>query len=152
MKLSVTLPAALAGFLLLPVFAQTGSTKLHSGVEGQWREPTGSVISVAPCGVDVCATLIAISPSTPYTVDGQNPDAAKKTRPLCGLRIGTGFHSAGPDKADGGSLYDPKSGKTYHGTMTAEGDTLSLRGYIGIKAFGRTEKWTRTSAVQTCAK
>jgi uncharacterized protein (DUF2147 family) len=37
--------------------------------------------------------------------------------------------------------------------MTAEGDELHLRGYVGFKLFGKTETWTRTSPSDaTCTK
>ena len=60
-----------------------------------------------------------------------------------GLEIGRGFRLTDPAHAEDGTLYDPKSGKTYHGVMESAGDKLKLRGYVGIKALGRTEVWTR---------
>jgi len=84
-------------------------------------------------------------------LDIHNPDASLRQKLLCGLVIGRGFHATSPTYADGGSLYDPKSGKTYHGEMTANGDQLALRGYIGVKLFGRTETWTRTPAPIACS-
>ena len=117
-----------------------------SSVLGDWREPGGSVIHIARCGEDVCASLIKVSPAAGASLDVNNPDTAKRSTPLCGLQIGYGFHLTSPDHADDGHLYDPKSGKTYSGEMTAQGDQLELRGYVGIKAFGRSEEWTRVSA------
>ncbi len=114
------------------------------GVQGYWREPTGSVIQISACGHDLCAAIAALSPRAEEKVDTKNPDPAARNHPLCGLRIGYGFHLIDPTHADGGRLYDPKSGKTYKGTMAAEANQLHLRGYIGIKAFGRSETWTRT--------
>ena len=118
------------------------------GIVGSWREPGGSVIRIAPCQDSICATLSAVSPSAPTPFDSRNPDPAKRTRRLCGLNIGYSFHLTDATHADGGQLYDPKTGKTYHGEMSSEGDTLKLRGYVGVKAFGRTETWTRVSAPQ----
>ena len=86
------------------------------------------------------------------TVDANNPDAALRTRPLCGLVIGTGFTLKDPTHAEDGHLYDPKTGKTYKGTLTSEGDRLKLRGYVGAKLFGRTAEWTRTTAPAACSK
>ena len=113
------------------------------GVLGDWQEPGGSAIRVEVCGQDVCLRLVQLSPHEPHRVDGLNPDPAKRTRALCGLEIGSGFHLTDAADAEDGRLYDPKSGKTYNGLMQAEGDQLRLRGYVGIKAFGRTELWTR---------
>lgn len=121
-----------------------------TGVVGYWREPGGSVLHVAPCGDAVCATLVRISKAAPTTTDGNNPDTTLRQRPLCGLAVGTAFRLDGPDKAEDGKLYDPKSGKTYQGTMRSEGDVLHLRGYVGMKAFGRTEDWARTAETNDC--
>lgn len=141
--------AALAFAGIVPVILPAQSS---SGVVGYWKEPGGSVLNIAPCGDAVCATLAKISKDAPGTVDGHNPDPKLKDRPLCGLTIGTGFHLDGPDKADDGKLYDPKTGKTYQGAMRSEGDVLHLRGYIGMKAFGRSEDWARTTAPDACTQ
>jgi uncharacterized protein (DUF2147 family) len=122
----------------------------ESGVLGFWREPTGSVIHIDHCGPDICATLVFVRPNAPSRVDTHNPDPALHARSLCGLRIGQGFHIASPAKAEGGTLYDPKSGKTYRGAMSSTGDQLNLRGYVGLPIFGRSETWTRTIAIETC--
>ncbi len=119
---------------------------------GYWREAAGSVIHVHACGSDVCATLVVVSPSAPTRADANNPDLDLQHRLLCGLRIGGDFHLTWPDKAEGGSLYDPKSGKTYHGVMQSHGDELDLRGYVGLPVFGWTEKWSRTHAVEACLR
>ena len=106
---------------------------------------------MARCGGDVCASVVAISKTAPATNDGNNPDASLRSRPICNLMIGSGFHPRDVNHAEDGRLYDPESGKTYKGSMTADGSTLNLRGYIGFKAFGRSETWTRTDASQvTC--
>ena len=115
------------------------------GVSGTWRTPGGAIVRVAPCGADVCATLLQLEPDAPTRFDTNNPDLAQHTRKLCGLQIGYGFHLTDPTHAEDGHLYDPKSGKTYKGAMSSEGDKLDLRGYVGIKAFGRSEHWTRTT-------
>lgn len=123
----------------------------NSGVLGNWANPSGSIIQIYRCGSDICAKLIFISASAPTHFDTENPDPALRGRSLCGLKIGTGFELAGPDRAQGGRLYDPKSGKIYSGSMTREGDKLKLRGYVGISLFGRTETWTRApDSVATC--
>ena len=72
--------------------------------------------------------------------------------PLCGLRVGQGFTQTDPQHADGGHVYDPRTGRTYSGSMTAQGNTLKLRGYLGIQLLGRTETWTRVGqGYATCA-
>lgn len=43
----------------------------------------------------------------------------------------------------GGTVYDPKSGKTYSSKIKLQGNSLDLRGYIGTPMLGRSTTWTR---------
>lgn len=115
------------------------------GVLGNWQTPLGSIIRIDRCGANLCLWIVSLSPSAPSKTDIDNPNAALRGRALCGLQIGSGFVLRDPSHAADGSLYDPKSGKTYRGAITAEGDKLELRGYVGIPLFGRSETWTRTA-------
>jgi len=137
----------IAAFIALTATAQTSSTSLL----GHWREPTGSVIETFRCGAEICARVAAVSKQAPSQFDIYNPNPAARKHPLCGLQVGSGFHPDG-DNAEDGHLYDAKSGKTYRGSMSVEGDQLHLRGYIGIKAFGKSQTWTRVSGNFTPCK
>jgi len=46
---------------------------------------------------------------------------------------------------DDGTIYDPKSGKTYSCTMTLKGNNLAIRGYVGVSLLGRTSTWSRSN-------
>lgn len=117
----------------------------ENGVLGPWKDPTGSVIRIGRCGPQVCLWIAALTPSAPATTDIHNPQPGQRNRALCGLEIGSGFSLRDLNHASGGTLYDPKTGKTYRGTMTAEGSKLELRGYVGIPLFGESQNWTRTA-------
>ena len=79
-------------------------------------------------------------------VDANNPDEAKRSNPIIGLVMLTGFRFDGDEEWKGGSIYDPESGKTYSSYMyLKDRNTLKVRGYVGISLFGRTEVWTRTN-------
>jgi uncharacterized protein (DUF2147 family) len=85
-----------------------------------------------------------------YTSDGiektdiSNPDPAKRRRPLIGLVFMSGFTPQAPGRWEHGTIYDPKTGYTYASTLEyAGGDTLRVRGYIGISILGRTVVWTK---------
>lgn len=76
--------------------------------------------------------------------DRENPDKSLQSRPIMGLVFLKGFKFDGKKEWNGGTVYDPESGKTYKGKIWLENDnTLGLRGFIGISLLGRTEKWTR---------
>ncbi len=127
--------------MLLPPSSRAQTSPLL----GNWREPTGSVIHVEQCASGLCLRLVLLSPKAPATVDVHNPDAAQRNRSLCDLVIGSRFQLNDATHASEGTLYDPKSGKTYRGTMTVMDNTLMLRGYVGLPVFGKTESWQRVS-------
>jgi uncharacterized protein (DUF2147 family) len=121
------------------------------GVLGQWLTPVGATAEVYRCNANVCVKLVALTKDAPSRIDSNNPNASLRKRSLCGLQMGGGFHLTGGTQADGGWLYDPKVGKTYSGSMVSDGDSLKLRGYIGIKLFGRSEVWKRVhNNISTC--
>lgn len=77
-------------------------------------------------------------------LDQHNPNKNLQSRPLQGLVFLQGFKKTGPDKWDNGTIYDPKSGKTYSSYMKLMGkDQLEVKGYIGISLIGRSQVWTR---------
>ena len=48
------------------------------------------------------------------------------------------------DEFAGGRIVDPENDKSYRATMQLEGrDRLRVRGFIGIRALGRTQVWRR---------
>lgn len=117
-----------------------------SGVIGYWSTDAGSILHIAPCTTGVCIKIMTISQKAPGVVDGNNPDESLRTRPVCKMDIGTGFQLKDDDHAQGGRIYDPETGKTYKSVLISDGNTLSVRGYIGFKALGRTQAWKRTTA------
>lgn len=76
-------------------------------------------------------------------VDEMNSDEKLRSRPRLGLPVLADFVKDGDNKYSGGTIYDPNNGKTYSCKMTYKGETLDIRGYIGISLFGRTTTWSR---------
>ncbi len=76
--------------------------------------------------------------------DDKNPNSALRNRDLIGLVILSGFVFKGDNVWENGTIYDPGDGKTYSCKMSLKNsNSLSIRGYIGISLFGRTEIWSR---------
>lgn len=76
-------------------------------------------------------------------VDVNNPSANLKARPLLNLEILKDFNYE-DGKWTNGTIYDPKSGKTYSCNISLKSaDVMNVRGYIGISLLGRSETFKR---------
>jgi len=82
---------------------------------------------------------------------GDDPDhlckeckGERKDKPVIGMTILWGLKKDGEVWA-GGEILDPKNGKTYRCKMTLseDGQSLNVRGFIGISLIGRTQIWYR---------
>ena len=80
-------------------------------------------------------------------VDDENPDPKLQNRPVMGLEIMKGLEYVSKDNEwKNGTIYDPKSGKTYDCYMWFEDDprTLYMRGFVlGMRFLGRSSEWTK---------
>ena len=80
-------------------------------------------------------------------LDKNNEDASAKSKPVLGLINIWGFEYKSESLWEGGNIYDPKNGNTYSSTMRLiNGNTLEVRGFIGVSLIGRTDTWTRQVA------
>ncbi|MFN3952365.1 MAG: DUF2147 domain-containing protein [Thermaurantimonas sp.] len=79
-------------------------------------------------------------------VDKNNPDESMRQVPLKGYRILKDFNYSGKDEWTDGTIYDPENGNTYSCVIKMRDEnTLDIRGFIGVKALGRTDVWTRVA-------
>jgi uncharacterized protein (DUF2147 family) len=76
--------------------------------------------------------------------DKNNPDESLRSTPLRGYRILKDFEYTGKKEWTEGTIYDPENGSTYNCIIKLKNDnTLDIRGYVGVKALGRTDVWSR---------
>ena len=68
----------------------------------------------------------------------------RKNQKLLGMTIVKGLKKNGP-QYDGGEILDPDNGKTYRCKMKLDetGNSLEVRGFIGISLLGRSQIWNR---------
>lgn len=118
----------LAAFAALGLLAGvTGAASQE--VVGTWERDTGaSRVRFSKCGEALCGSLS-------WLKDTNGPAKV-------GQRI---FHDMKPNGANkwSGSAFNPEDGKTYSGTMTLSGSTLTTAGCVMGGLICRSVKWNR---------
>ena len=137
MKKNITLGLL---FVTSIIFAQ-------SSVLGKWKtidDETGkakSVIEIYEKSGKIYGKVIEILEVAHKKDLCQNCSGEDKDKAILGITVIKGL-----SKEDGeytnGNILDPKNGKVYKCTITADGsDKLKVRGYIGFSLLGRTQYW-----------
>ena len=138
--------------LLLPCSAALAQAPPDAGdrLIGVWEPSHGKArVKIEKIGAKYYGKIVWLrEPNDPNTgqpkVDKNNPDEALRTTPLRGYRLLKDFVHGGGNEWVDGSIYDPENGSTYSCVITAKDEnTLDIRGYIGVKALGRTDVWKR---------
>jgi uncharacterized protein (DUF2147 family) len=144
----------LAFALLLPFFvsgpilsADLGSpVGLWQAVDEDTKQPTGWFLISEHNGVygGIIAKMYLKPGEDPNVVCSQCKDD-RHNHPWLGLEIIRGMQQESDDKYGGGTILDPRDGKIYKATMklSADGQTLIVRGYVGFELLGENQYWTR---------
>ncbi|WP_293300613.1 DUF2147 domain-containing protein [Pedobacter sp. UBA4863] len=137
-----------AFLVVLWLFALQAFAQTKDDVLGKWLNPTGEgQIEIYKKGDKYFGKLVWIKDPTDENgkpkKDEKNPNESLRSKPILGLEILKNFVFDDGKWVDG-SIYDPKSGKTYSCKLTLKDDKqLSIRGFIGVSLIGRTEVWKR---------
>ncbi|WP_214225406.1 DUF2147 domain-containing protein [Pedobacter sp. B4-66] len=134
--------------LLLTAISFSGFTQNKDAILGKWINSTGEAhVEITKKSDKYYGKIVWLKETKDnkgiVKADLKNPDANLKTRPILGLEILKDFVFTGSKWTDG-TIYDPKSGKTYSCNMTLkDSGLLNMRGYVGISLIGRSEVWKR---------
>ena len=118
---------------------------------GTWMTDDGKAkIAIASCGGGLCGNIVALTePNDPASgkpkTDVNNPDAARRTRPMVGVQIVIDMK---PDSADKwkGQVYNAEDGKTYSGSITlVNAKTLTLQGCALGGLICKNRTWRRAN-------
>lgn len=141
-----TLFTLLLSLTTLTLAAQDGADKLL----GLWQPSNGKArVKIEKIGSKYYGKIVWLrEPNDPETgdpkTDQNNPDESLRDTPLRGYRILKDFEYTGKKEWSEGTIYDPENGSTYNCVIKLKDDnTLDIRGYIGVKALGRTDVWKR---------
>lgn len=121
----------------LSVFAQK-----KDDVLGKWVNPSGEgQIEIYKKGDKYFGKLAWIKEPNDEKgkakTDVKNPNADLRSKPLLGLEILKDFVFEDGKWTDG-TIYDPKTGKTYSCNLNIKNDgQLNIRGYVGISLIGK---------------
>jgi uncharacterized protein (DUF2147 family) len=135
-------------FALLLVLGTQVFAQKKDDIIGKWINPSGEgQIEIYKRGDKYFGKLVWLKePSDergkPKT-DLKNPNENQRSKPILGLEILKNF-VFDDGKWEDGTIYDPKSGKTYSCKLSLKNNNLlSIRGYIGVSLIGRTEVFKR---------
>lgn len=145
----VSAAAALALLVSFGTVAAEAADQTAAGVWEQVNEKTGqaqSTITISKSGPAYVGTITSIYPQAGKPADPvcSKCEGASKNRPIKGLQIINDMQQQGNDYS-GGTILDPESGSVYNATMqlSPDGKHLTVRGYVGIPTFGRSQTWNR---------
>ncbi|WPO82075.1 DUF2147 domain-containing protein [Chryseobacterium sp. JJR-5R] len=118
-------------------------------IEGKWKtiddetKQAKSIVEIYKKGDQYYGKIsqLLIKPASSTCTECKDD---RKGKPILGLEIIRGLKKES-DEFTGGTITDPKSGKTYKCTITKSGDKLNVRGYVGVSMFGRSQTWQKVN-------
>ena len=136
--------------IAMTLFSYAATAQDADAIIGVWEPSHGKAkVKIEKIGEKYYGKIVwlkeKIDPETgERKVDKNNPDESMRNVPLLGYRILKDFEHVGDGTWENGTIYDPENGKTYSCVINMKDEnTLDIRGYVGVKTFGRTDTWKR---------
>lgn len=132
----------------------TGSMAFAQELSGMWQQiddktgsPKALIEMKSQADGSYTGTISKVTPRPGYTPREKcvKCPAPYKDQPILGLEVIHGLKPTTSNNFGHGRVLDPLTGKIYDlkGRISANGKRLTLRGYVGISAIGRTQTWIR---------
>lgn len=134
--------------LLFTAISFSGFSQTSDAILGKWVNSSGEAnIEIFRKGDKYFGKIASLKEPKDekgaVKTDFKNPQDNLKSRPILGMELLKNF-TYDKGKWVDGTIYDPKTGKTYSCNMNIKpnGD-LNVRGYVGISLIGRSDTWKR---------
>jgi uncharacterized protein (DUF2147 family) len=128
------------------VSADQSPLGLWQAVDDDTKQPSGWFLISQQNGV-YAGKIVKM-----FLKPGEDPNSVcdqckddRHNHPWLGLELIRGMQQESDDKYSGGTILDPRDGKIYKATLkvSPDGQTLIVRGYLGVELLGRNQYWTR---------
>jgi len=139
---------SLAGSLAISADANSSPVGLWQAIDPDTKQPSGWFLISNDNGVyDGALVKMFLGPDGDPNIVCDKCKDDRHDQPWLGLQIIRGMKPDSKDnnKYTGGTILDPRDGNVYSAMMTLspDGQTLIIRGYLGFSLLGRNEYWTR---------
>lgn len=141
-------------WLMLTTLLWAGASLAADPIVGKWKQiddRTGQVRSIVQVAQEAdgtyTGTIIKRFPRPGMLDRCQHCPEPFANQPIDGLKLITGLKPSSTQERQyvDGRIIDPYAGKIYKmkAKVSANGRTLTGRGYIGVSLLGRTQTWLR---------
>ncbi len=136
------------------LFSSLTSFAFANDISGTWKnidDKTGSSKAILEIRQEsngtYTAKIIKITPRPGYTPKETcvNCPAPYTNKPILGMDVVKGLKPDGGSNFTQGKIIDPLTGHVYSmkAKLSPNGKRLTLRGYVGVSALGRSQTWIR---------